>query len=488
MAAWDFKSTPIVIISRDRLEPLQLLLGWLDQAGYSRPIVVDNASTFPPLVDFLDAQSEIEVVRLDRNLGHLAPWVSDDVQSRLKPTQPFVATDCDVVPDSDCPIDVVEHLAGLLVSYKNVDKVGLGLRIDDLPDSYALKEAVIAWESRFWEREFQPGVFDAEVDTTFALYRSPVDPHSTIRALRTGPPYVARHLSWYADSGSLTEEQQYYREHVDPALSHWEANSTSGELQALLQLRSDEVATRKVVLEEDNPLLRPWLEEPEMEDERNFTTWARPGWHAWNAMSPEREFCDFVAALVRLIEPTAVVETGVGQGFVTRRVAECLGEGQQLSAFEQDPDFRKELERLPFFAAPGRSIGAEPSSKDFEGADLTVLDSELPSRLSELDRWVKSAPAGALVLIHDAGNGHDVDTPHHLIRGRIEEHGLEGTFLKNPRGAFLGMKPAKEPELRAGLERELDEMRAMRLFPVVRAELRLRRAPWFIRARALLGR
>lgn len=440
MPLLDFKSTPIVIICRDRLEPLQQLLSWLDRAGYTRPVLVDNASTYPPLVEFLSQASEVEIVRLTDNLGHLAPWTAESVQAKLRASGPFVATDCDVVPDESCPFDVVEYLGEILLEYAGIDKVGLGLRIDDLPDAYALKKDVVAWESKFWETEVAPGVFDAEVDTTFALYRRAAVPHRTTRALRTGAPYVARHLSWYVDSANPTLEQRYYREHADTSTSHWDVDGPNAALRTLLQMRADEVATREVVSSSTDSMLASWLEEPALNDERLHTPWADQGWHAWNGMSPELEFCDFAGALMQLLRPKLTVETGVGQGFTTRRLVARMRPDQRLLAFEHDTDTRVQLERLPFFAAPHCSLGRTPSpgTNELSQAGLTVLDSEVPIRLEELDLWAKTARPGAVLLVHDTGNGHEGDTPHRLIHDRIRERGIEGVFLRNPRGSFLG--------------------------------------------------
>jgi hypothetical protein len=484
MVSWDFKSTPIVIISRDRLEPLCQLLKWLDKAGYTRPLLVDNASTYQPLVEFLD-QSDVEIIRLNQNFGHLAPWTSNEVQTRLESVSPVVVTDCDVVPDDGCPANVVEHLAGLLLRHAGIDKVGLGLRIDDLPDSYALKDDVVAWESRFWEVEIAPGVFDAEVDTTFALYRSIISPHSTTRSLRTGPPYIARHLSWYADSAHTTHEQKYYREHADPAASHWEASTANDNLRRLLTLRSAEVETRRIVAEIGNPLLNAWSDEPPLGDEVSFTPWADPGWPAWNGTSPELEFCEFAGALMRLLKPQLIVETGVGRGFTTRRLATRLTRGQRLIAFEADANLRSQLKRLPLFASPNCSLGAQssPSEDDFARADLTVLDSEVSTRLEELDRWSDTAKLGAVLLVHDTDNGHQPETEQHRIRAYIEEHEMDGVFLQNPRGGFLGIKllPTRaqleqERERRGQAERELEAVRMAHAYRLVRLEQRLRRS------------
>lgn len=439
----NLKSTPIVILCFNRLAPLQQLLGWLDRAGYVRPILIDNASTYPPLVDFLDQATDIETVRLERNVGHLAPWISAEARAKVPLDAPIVVTDCDVVPDDDCPADVVTHLAEVLLGHSDIDKVGLGLHIDDLPDSYALKNEVVAWESRFWEKEIYPGVFDAEVDTTFALYRSLGIPHSPARALRTGAPYLARHLPWYANSAEPTEEQSYYREHADSSASHWEGGVASDDLRALLNMRADEVATAEIVGKSDNPLLKAWLDEPALEDEASHTPWADPGWLAWNGMSPELEFCDFAAALMLLLQPALVIETGVGQGYLTRRLAARMRAGQRLLVFEDDAEIRRDLEGLPFFSTPNRSLGASssPAAVDLAGAGLTILDSEVPIRLEELDLWIEVAPPGAMLLVHDTGNGHGPETAHQLIRDRLNERGVDGVFLRNPRGSFLGLKP-----------------------------------------------
>jgi hypothetical protein len=73
-------------------------------------------------------------------------------------------------------------------------------------------------------------------------------------------------------------------------------------------------------------------------------------------------------------------------------------------------------------------------------ADLTVLDAELPGRLEEIDRWVEAARPGAVIIIHDAANGRNPGTTPHLIRTRVEDRGIAGVFLRNPRGGFLGVQ------------------------------------------------
>lgn len=209
---------PTFIIVRDRIEPLRQLLDWLDRAGQREIWLIDNDSTYPPLVEFL-AATQHRVLRFGRNWGHRAPWLTGTIQRNARDRY-FVVTDPDVVPDSQCPLDALDHFRAILDRRPELHKVGFGLRIDDLPDSYALASDVVAWERVFWEQQIEPGLFAAPIDTTFALYR-PSRRHSETAA-RTGAPYLARHLPWYVDSSRLSDEDHYYREHADPLVTNWD--------------------------------------------------------------------------------------------------------------------------------------------------------------------------------------------------------------------------------------------------------------------------
>ena len=213
-------TVPVFIPVRDRREPLEPLIAWLERAGLDEIWLIDNASTYEPMLDYLESTPH-RVVRLDVNLGHRSPWLSGTVQ-RQAHDRAFIVTDPDVVPDETCPLDAVEYFAAVLERHGDLHKVGFGLRIDDLPDHYPLADAVRAWEARFWTDEIEPGVYRADIDTTFALYRPITGRHREDLAARTGPPYVARHLPWYSDHGRLTDEERFYRAHADPAISNWD--------------------------------------------------------------------------------------------------------------------------------------------------------------------------------------------------------------------------------------------------------------------------
>lgn len=222
------------ITVRDRLAPLLELVDWLERAGDVQITLVDNDSAFPPLLDWLDSTPH-RVVRTGANLGPRAAWITGLVQE-VGLERPYVVTDPDVVPDAGCPMDLLDRLWSILRRLEEVDRIGLGLRIDDLPPNGAHTAEVVAWESQFWEHEVEPGLFAADVDTTFALYRPgrrvPGRP-----ALRTGPPCVARHLPWYEDTEAPSEELLFYRARADPAVNSWDLGQLPPYLRRLIDRR-----------------------------------------------------------------------------------------------------------------------------------------------------------------------------------------------------------------------------------------------------------
>lgn len=208
-------TTPIYINNRNRLTSLQAMLVYLAHVPDAIPIVVDNESTYPPLLDFY-CDSRVEMIPAP-NLGPRAPWDSGaiptgDIHRKRHGSEYYVVTDSDL-DLSCCPFDLLEVLAEGLNRYRDYPKCGLSMETADLPDCYPFRERVQAHEAQFWTQPLDDCYFAADVETTFALYRCD-NGWGGYRATRTNRPYVARHVPWYIDPRNLTAEEDYYLKHA----------------------------------------------------------------------------------------------------------------------------------------------------------------------------------------------------------------------------------------------------------------------------------
>lgn len=210
---------PVFIICFERVGSLKKLVAWLEAAGHQKIIFLDNDSTYKPLIDYYD-KTPYQVIRLYRNVGHTAPWALDFVRT-LIPHGYYVVTDPDVLPTEECPKDAVAHLLEVNGDFPHHVKVGLGLKIDDLPASYPLRDHVVEWEQQFWKTELRPNVFEAGVDTTFALYKPGSYDYTLHPSIRLGEPYVARHMPWYSDQSKQTDEDAYYKLRANANITSW---------------------------------------------------------------------------------------------------------------------------------------------------------------------------------------------------------------------------------------------------------------------------
>lgn len=228
---------PAFINCRDRVSTLVELVDWLERAGCEEIYLIDNDSAYEPLLDYYHGTSH-HVIRLGWNYGKYALWEAPGVLERAEGRH-YIYTDPDVVPVPECPLDAIDRFAHLLARYPAVNKAGFGLRIDDIPDHYRHKDAVLTWEGQYWQWPLERNAYYAAIDTTFALYR----PGGTRarEAIRTGPPYVARHDSWYLDFENLSDEDAFYGARAasdteeSPGTAHWGADQLPDDIVGMVE-------------------------------------------------------------------------------------------------------------------------------------------------------------------------------------------------------------------------------------------------------------
>lgn len=201
------------IISHNRLTCLVKLCNDLVLRG-CEPVIVDNASTYPPLQQWLN-ECPFPVHHVS-NTGSRSPWKYNIVTG-----EQYIVTDHDL-DISDVPLDMVSKMQEVLEESTTSVKVGLSLKIDDLPDNpYA--NAAKEHEEIFWITKAGDH-YSAPIDTTLALYSAKRLAKSKApqfyNAIRLAPPYTARHLPWYLTLENLTEEEIFYMNSINNE-GHW---------------------------------------------------------------------------------------------------------------------------------------------------------------------------------------------------------------------------------------------------------------------------
>ena len=172
-------------------------------------IIIDNESSYQPLIDwYKEIENKVDI-RYLTNEGHLAIWATA-IYKELG--EYFIYTDSDLELNQNMPDDYQLVMYNLLQKYE-MNKVALAIKIDDLPNHYRYKNQVVRNEGRWWLDEVEPNVFTADTDTTFALMRNIGD--NTYRSLRIArEDFICRHMPFYIDLDNLDEEEQYYIDNI----------------------------------------------------------------------------------------------------------------------------------------------------------------------------------------------------------------------------------------------------------------------------------
>ena len=147
------------------------------------------------------------------------------------------------------------------------------------------------------------------------------------------------------------------------------------------------------------------------------------GFRVWDDMAVEAEVAEFLYALVRVLKPDVVVESGTGRGLAAFALASALAENGagHLTTFEPGGDFQAEargrLAGLPATVEPGYACDG------WDGpADLVFVDSWGAERPRELVFWL---PRRGPLVVHDA---------HEHWRLLADEGGM---LVDTPRGLWV---------------------------------------------------
>ena len=216
---------PILIPCFDTVTYVRGMVEQLRTRGFRNIVLVDNASTYEPMRQYLkDPGTGVTVIRQPQNLGP-RNVILDPLNFTLLP-QFFCVTDPDLTLNPDMPLDFLAQLAALTEQH-SVGKAGLAL---DISDPSAMRDddfqvsgrhwKIWEWEANFWKTRLGTTasgdpVFKASIDTTFALYNKKFfDPNKPLNAVRVAGRFTCRHLPWYRDTGLPQAEEEHYRQYA----------------------------------------------------------------------------------------------------------------------------------------------------------------------------------------------------------------------------------------------------------------------------------
>lgn len=213
---------PIIIISYNRFLYLKELVEYFLSIGEDCIYVLDNASTYQPLLDWfstVEKNGSVKIFRLNKNYGHRVYW-DISFYKNISDCKYCVITDNDIIPYKKFENGWKEKWINTLEKY-NIKKVGSAISIDDIPDIYPLKKDVISHENKFWKKEIKIDEknFYANIDTT--LYLQKVETKHTHSSSIRMTDYLIKHRPWYLNISDLCEEDLYYYSTIAKESTHW---------------------------------------------------------------------------------------------------------------------------------------------------------------------------------------------------------------------------------------------------------------------------
>jgi Glycosyl transferase family 2/Methyltransferase domain len=165
-------------------------------------------------------------------------------------------------------------------------------------------------------------------------------------------------------------------------------------------------------------------------------------WSMFDGYTAEVEVLDFLFALVRLVKPEHIIETGTWIGLSASAMAMALeanGFGR-LTTLEVNPEaFEKAAQTFKEHAVESRVQAHLVSSLDYvpEGKfDFAIFDSELELREKEFHRFRPWLTDGAIVVFHDTAKHHGVVGD--CVAALTSSGALKGIDFPTPRGIFVG--------------------------------------------------
>lgn len=224
------------IISYNRLSCLKKTLdGLKHMIEHDAFYIFDMGSDYKPLLDYyrILADEWIEIIRFPKiNTPSDLNIIASEIQriNKVSWFDFYIVTDPDIVLVNPKK-EFVETAVKILNYLPNCEVVWPMLKIDDIPQTYWLRDNVLfSHIIQFWGKrpnsmtigtDSKPVFYqEATIDTTLWIYRSWTWFRRLKRGVRLYSPYDAYHLDWYFDSNNLPKDQTQYLTSSSKGISH----------------------------------------------------------------------------------------------------------------------------------------------------------------------------------------------------------------------------------------------------------------------------
>ena len=226
---------PIFIISYNQYTYLKSMVEQLQRFPGLTIYVIDNKSTYPPLVEYLKSiEGSVKVLYQDKNYGHEV-YERDDIIALGG--DKYIVTDPDLVLNPKMPLNFLEILSELSDRYRT-NKIGpalditngidLSRRLDSNDGKTISEHESIFWKDRVDDPTYE--MYRADIDTTFALINKKYYvKQKRDNSIRIAGDFTAVHRTWLKDYEKelLPGELDYYMKNgnISTTINRWVANS-----------------------------------------------------------------------------------------------------------------------------------------------------------------------------------------------------------------------------------------------------------------------
>jgi hypothetical protein len=225
--------TPVFIMAYNQYTYVKSMVDQLMKYPNLQLYIIDNKSTYPPLVEYLktiDGKHGVKVLYQDKNYGHKVYERPDIIALG---GDKYIVTDPDLLLNDKLPHNFVDILSELSDQYKT-NKIGFALDIKNNIDMSKFLDSsktitIDSNEAKYWKDRIEHPTYElykAPIDTTFSLINKKYyKPGKLDDSIRIAGNFTSVHRPWLnnMEQELLPGELDYYlnKDNISTTLNRW---------------------------------------------------------------------------------------------------------------------------------------------------------------------------------------------------------------------------------------------------------------------------